>query len=90
MTSIRETLRAAAHSIPHPARPTIGHVRVRSRRWRLLRAYMRVAHQRRTGNERTSVRGGFINHMIAIEQLEQDGLIRLTNTGEVEWLWPDN
>ncbi len=51
---------------------------------------MRVAHQRRTGDGRTSVRGGFINHMIAIEQLEKDGLIRLTNTGDVEWLWPED
>lgn len=68
----------------------IGHARIKWRRWRLLRAYMRVAHQRRTGDGRTSVRGGFINHMIAIEQLEKDGLIRLTNTGDVEWLWPED
>ncbi|WP_175416444.1 hypothetical protein [Natrinema versiforme] len=48
---------------------------------------MRVAHERR-GNGRTSVRGGFVNHLIALDQLQQDGLLTIED-GDVEWQWPD-
>ncbi|ELZ14437.1 hypothetical protein C478_07427 [Natrinema thermotolerans DSM 11552] len=65
---------------------------VKWRRWRLLRAYMRVAHQRRVGDGRSSVRGGFVNHLIALESMERDGLIEIHDIDGArvyEWRWPD-
>lgn len=50
---------------------------------------MRVAHRRRIGNGRTSVPGGFVNHMIALDQLQQDDLIELNGDGDVHWKWLD-
>lgn len=62
--------------------------RTRWRRCRLLRAYMLVVHRRRVGEGGTSVRGGFVNHLIAIDQLERDGLVTFDGDGSVEWQWP--
>lgn len=61
----------------------------RWRRWRLLRSYMDTAHHRRVGEGRSSVRGGFVNYLIALDQLESDGLITIDEDGDVTWLWPD-
>lgn len=44
---------------------------------------------RGTGNGETSVRGGVVNHLIAVDQLQQDALLTVTNDGSIEWHWSD-
>ncbi|PGF13808.1 hypothetical protein CP556_25100 [Natrinema sp. CBA1119] len=56
-------------------------LRVRWRRWRLFRAYSKVA-KIRTGCV------SFIPIMCALEAMERDGHLELDD-GDVEWHWPE-
>ena len=61
----------------------INHLRKRWRRWKLVRAYQRVAAIRAD----TSVRYGFVTYLIALSELENDGLLTVEDGG-IEWHWP--
>lgn len=89
--AVRDRVRTAVQAVPGVtgAITRVRAARVRWNRWRLVRAYMRVAHRRRVGDGRTSVRGGVVNHMIALDQLERDDLIELNGDGDVNWKWPN-
>jgi len=76
-----------ADTVP-PGHDRVDDKRMLWRRWRVLRAHMTLAHERREEAGGRSVRGGFVNHMIELEQLEDDGLI--DEDGRVVWLWSDN
>lgn len=57
-------------------------VRVRWRRWRLLRAYSKVF------EAKTGKCVGFTPIMAAYERAEDDGVLSLDD-GEVIWHWPE-
>ena len=80
----------ALERVPGVARVTrrVNRVRVACRRWRLVRAYMRVAHHWRLGEGGRSVRFGIVNQAIAREQLQKKVLIDIED-GEVQWNWPE-
>jgi len=63
----------------------INHLRIRWRRRKLVRAYQRVASIRAD----TSIRYGFVTYLIALSELENDGLITVKD-GDVEWHWPED
>lgn len=63
-------------------RESFRRLRVRWRRWRLLRAYSQVF------KVRTGKRVGFTPLMAAYERGEEDGVLELQD-GEVIWHWPE-
>lgn len=58
-------------------------VRVRWRRWRLLRAYSKVF------EAKTGKRAGFTPIMAAYERAERDGVLSLDG-GDIVWHWPED
>jgi hypothetical protein len=64
-------------------RELIQNLRIRWRRWRLLRAYSRVF------TAKTGKRVGFSPLMAAYERAEQDGVLSLDD-GDVIWHWPED
>jgi hypothetical protein len=76
--------RKKLNAIPYvrDARERVRGLVVRYRRWRLLRAYARVF------EARTGKRTGFTPLIAAYQRAEDDGVLELTEDGNVRWKWP--